>query len=175
MAIIDETYFIDKISLPTDSDAYLNKLNRFIEKAQRKYLKQILGYELYTLFVAELPTPTTQRYIDILEGREFTRQDTGNTDKWTGLSNTDLESFLAYFTYVDYTDDSVSSASGTGVTNNEYENAIQISPITKQVPAYNDGVDHYNLLYDFLLANESTYPEWIKSGKMTRDGNILNI
>lgn len=175
MTIIDQTYFIDDINLPTDNDNYLNKLNRFIEKTEREYLVRILGYELWNLFNAELPTPTSQRFIDILDGAEFTRQDNGNTDKWNGLKNTDLESFLAYFTYVNYSRSSQLSESSQGMTSNKFENAENISPIIKQATAWNYGVELYNKLYEFLLANESDYPEWVDAGKINDYGNSLNI
>jgi hypothetical protein len=174
LSIIDETYFIDDITLPTDSDAQLNKLNRFIAKTEKNELIRILGYELWKLFNAELPIPTSQRFIDILNGAEF-EDNNGNTDKWNGLSNADLESFLAYFTYVNATTSNQLSASGQGATSNLFENAQDFSPISKQATAWNEGVCLYNKLHDFLTANDSDYPEWVDSGKIDDFGNELNI
>jgi hypothetical protein len=175
LSIIDDTYFIDDIALPTDSDAQLNKLNRFIDKTEKEYLIRILDYELWKAFNAELPTPTTQRFINILNGAEFTRRDNGNLDKWNGLVNTDLESFLAYFTYVNAATSNQLSASGQGATSNLYENAQDFSPISKQATAWNKGVCLYNKLHDFLTANDSDYPEWVDNGKIDDFGNELNI
>jgi len=59
MAIITDSYFIEKISLPTDNTAINNKLSVSIDRTEKKYLIDILGYELYSLFVAELPTPSS--------------------------------------------------------------------------------------------------------------------
>jgi hypothetical protein len=143
--------------LPTDNENRVNKLQSYIDSAQKEYLKKALGYELYKLFVAELPTPTTQRYIDVLDGADFTNITTDKLDRWDGLANSDLESFLAYFTYFDYLNGENEEASGNGVTSNEFENSIFVNPRQKQVYAYNKGVDQYNKLYDFLKANEDDY------------------
>jgi hypothetical protein len=175
MAIIDDTYFIGDINLPTDNANYQNKLTRFIETTEREYLQRILGYELWKAFNAELPTPTTQRFVNIWSGAEFTNLSTGNPDNWNGLQNTELESFLAYFAYVEYVGRSQLSESGQGTTSNLFENAERLSPISNQSVAYNRGVCLYNKLYDFLEANESTYPEWVDSGKINDYGNELNI
>lgn len=175
MAIIDYTYFTGDISLPTDSDSQLNKLNGFIDKTEKHYLKIILGYELWKAFNAELPTPTSDRFTYILNGAEFNQINTGDLDKWEGLSNSELESFLAYFTYVQATTSNQLSASGQGATSSLFENAQDFSPIAKQSVAWNKGVELYNKLYDFLKANESDYPEWVDSGKIEDFGNIFNL
>ena len=159
MAIIDYTYFIADINLPTDSTALKNKLNTYIEQAQRKYLLKGLGYELYKLFIAELPTPTTQRFTDLLTGKEYTSTYDGKLKKWTGLSNTDLESFLAYFAAYLYSYYSQGQESGTGMLTSLHENGEKISPAEFQVNAYNKGVKHYNEMIDFLISNYDTYPE----------------
>lgn len=158
--IIDDTYFIREISIPTDNDNYLNKLNSQIEWVEKRYLEKALGYELYSLFNAELPTPTTQRYIDILDGVEYTSDTTGRLEKWNGLKNTNKDSFLAYFTYYYYLENAKTSASGQGTTSNQFQNSEKISPNFKQVLAYNLAVEGYNKLYDFMLTNEAVYPEW---------------
>ena len=172
MAIIDETYFIGNISLPTDNDNYLNKLNKFINITQKKYLLKAFGYELYALFIAELPIPTSQRFTDILDGAEF-ENTSGYTDKWDGLANSELESFLAYFTYIECTNSNTVSLTGQGATTNMFENANPVAPIPKGVEAFNLGVKQYNKLYDFMKANQANYPEW----QWTKIGtaNIFNL
>ena len=160
MSIIDDTYFIGEISLPTDNTNRLNKLQVYINSSQKKYLKSVLGYELYKLFIAELPVPTSQRFIDILEGADFTNETTDLLDRWDGLSNIELESMLAYFAYFEYTEGVYIAETSNGTTSNLFENSDRVVPIPKQVNAYNLGVKHYNKLYDFLKANEDDYPEW---------------
>jgi hypothetical protein len=160
MSIIDESYFIGKISIPTDNNNRVNKLQTYLDNAQKKYLTKALGYELYKLFIAELPVPATQRFIDIIDGSDFTNKTTDKLDHWDGLQNSEKQSFLAYFTYVDFLEGVNATESGNGVTMNKFENSDKISPIEKQVASWNLGLEQYLKLYDFLLANEDNYPEW---------------
>ena len=162
MAIIDYTYFIEHISLPTDNENTQNKLALFINDTQKKYLVKSLGYELYKLFIADLPVPVTDRFTDLLEGVDYI--DTHGTHRrWNGLENTEKDTFLAYFAYYHALESGQYNATSNGVTVQVFENSELISPIAKQVYAYNEGVDRYNELYDFLYENKDTYPEWDSS------------
>ncbi len=175
MSIIDETYFIGKIDLPTDNVNRVNKLQTYIDDSEKEYLIKALGYELYKLFIAYVanPTPTVDRYDDILNGSDFTNITTNKLDNWNGLQNTELKSFLAYFSYYEFLDGENESASGDGVTSNEFENSIKVSPIQKQTRAFSLGKELYCKLYDFLKANEDTYPEWNYTS--LGNVNVLNI
>jgi len=159
MAIIDTTYFVKDISLPTDSPSHVNKLQGFIDSAQKKYLLKIFGYELYKLFIADLANPSESRFSDILTGVEYVGAD-GHLTKWEGLQNPDKESFLAYFAAYEYSFSSQNYESGNGVKANLNENADRFSPAEFQVNAYNKGVDNYYQLVSFLSSNIETYPEF---------------
>lgn len=173
MSIIDKTYFIGEINLPTDNVSRVNKLQVYIDSAQKTYLKYALGYELYKLFIAELPTPSSARFTAILEGSDFTNVVTTYEDHWDGLVNTELESMLAYFAYFEYTEGVYISESGNGTTSSLFENSDRVVPISKQVNAYNKGLEQYCKLYDYLYANETTYPEWEHT--TLKPVNFLNI
>ena len=172
MSLITSSYFFGNISLPTDNTNRTNKLQVFIDRVQRKYLEKIFGYELYSLFIAELPTPTSQRFTDILNGVEYT-DGSGILQKWEGLVNSELESFLAYFAYYEYSKANQMQESSTGNTQQSFENSNIMSAIGKQTYAYNEGVKLYYKLYDFMLANETDYPEW--EFKPIQYVNTLNI
>lgn len=160
MSIIDETYFVGELSLPTDNAGKVNKLQVYIDRAQKKYLIDVLGYELYALFIAELPTPSSQRFTDILEGADFTNTITGLEDHWDGLTNTELQSLLAYFTYYQFLKSNQRGETGNGTTSNLFENSEKVSSIFNQQQAYNLGVEQYKKLRDYLLTNSDTYTEW---------------
>ena len=174
MSIIDTTYFIKDISVPTDNANRVNKLQMYIDSAQKTYLLKALGYELYKLFIGELPVPVSDRFTDILDGADFTNYTTDLLDHWDGLANDELESFLAYFAYFEYTEGVFISESSNGTTSSLFENSDRVVPISKQVSAYDKGVYQYNKLYDFMKANEDDYPEWdhtiIKHGEVNLFG-----
>lgn len=173
MSIIDDTYFIWKISIPTDNDNRTNKLQPYLDHSQKDFLKKALGYELYKLFIAELPTPASQRFTDILDGSDFTNLTTNKLDHWDGLQNTEKESFLAYFAYFEYLEGVNETESGNGVTMNKFENSDKMSPIQKQVRAWSLGVEQYCKLHDFIKANEAIYPEW--DFTVVKKINVLGI
>ena len=173
MSIIDETYFIGKISIPTDNDNRINKLQTYIDHSQEEYLIKSLGYELYKLFIAELPVPTSQRFTDILDGADFTNETTDKLDRWIGLQNDEKVSMLTYFAYFNYLEGVNETESSNGVTMSKMENSDKVSPIQKQVRAYNLGQEQYYKLYDFLKANEDDYPEW--DFTEVKRVNFLNI
>jgi hypothetical protein len=173
MSIIDKTYFYGIIEVPTDNVSRTNKLQIYIDSAQKTYLKYALGYELYKLFVAELPTPTSQRFTDILDGADFTNETTSKLDHWDGLVNTELKSFLADFAYFEYEEGVYITESSNGTTASNFENSDRVIPNPKQVAAYNRGHEQYYKLYDFLKANEDDYPEW--DFTILKPANFLNI
>lgn len=157
MSIIDHTYFIRSIELPTESVAQRNKLQLYIDEAQRVYLEKCLGYELYALFIAELPTPTSQRFTDLLNGKVYTGIN-GKAQKWIGLANSEKESLLAYFAYYLYSKANQQKETGTGSTSQSFENSNLISPGQLQSDAYNRGVKLYNEMYLFMYYS-GNYPE----------------
>ena len=159
MAIIDKTYFIGEINIPTDNTVYTNKLQVYIDFAQSKYLQKALGYELYKAFIAELPTPISDRFTNLLNGVEFTNA-SGKLVRWTGLKNDEKESFLAYFAAYEYSINSQHTTTGNGQTGQKFENSMKVSPIEFQCQAYNLGIDHYNLLLEYLAANNDIYEEY---------------
>lgn len=173
MSIIDSTYFYGIIEVPTDNVNRTNKLQIYIDSAQKTYLKYALGYELYKLFISELPVPTSQRFTDILDGADFTNYTTDKLDRWDGLVNTELKSMLGYFAYFEYSNSVFITESSNGTTSSNFENSDRVIPNTKQIEAYNEGICQYNKLYDFLKANEDDYPEW--DFTILKPVNFLNI
>ena len=100
MSIIDESYFVNDIAIANTSNETIEAgLNASIEKREKEALLSVLGYELYTLFIAN---PSVQIYKDILDGKEFSFEFCGKTitRKWIGLANVEKISLLAFYTYV---------------------------------------------------------------------------
>lgn len=83
--LIDRTYFIGEINIPnTHTPAIGGLLDWFIEKYEEQFLKEVLGYDLYTAFKAGLLIdPIPQKWTDLIEGVEYTYND--KTKFWRGL------------------------------------------------------------------------------------------
>jgi len=71
--LIDQSYFIAEINIAgTDRPEVIDTLNALVSKYEPMFLRDVLGIELSTLFVAGLiPDPIDQRYIDIRDGKVF--------------------------------------------------------------------------------------------------------
>lgn len=87
MPLIDSSYFdTSERNVPNTGQAdVLSKLNNLIEIREREYLKAVLGYELFKLFLVGISSITpAQRYLDILLGVDFTGLN-GRLKRWEGL------------------------------------------------------------------------------------------
>lgn len=84
--LIDRSYFIGEINIPnTTTTAVGGLLDWFIEKYEEKFLKEVLGYDLYKAFKAGLQEiPVQQKWTDLIEGVEYTDLNS-NTRFWKGL------------------------------------------------------------------------------------------
>ena len=80
--IIDNTYFEkgwlfipnnkDLNAEPTASPSAQSEIDFFIEEYERELLLNALGVTLYNELQAELPTPATQKWIDLVDGKDYT-------------------------------------------------------------------------------------------------------
>lgn len=191
MSFIDDSYFINDINIPT-SDYNLASISQFILMYEKEVLKNLLGYELYKALIADQDqygNQQTQRFIDLVDGEEFSFEVNGNTinTKWEGLVNEDKVSLISYYIYFNYRNQLENSYTSTNEIQSISENSIPVSVMPRLVDVwfhfiqlYGDlpvGIDnysssflnnenyiHYNIepsAYNFLLTNLEDYPEWV--------------
>ena len=148
---------------------------------------------MYSLLIADCSTgsPVTQKYIDLVEGAEFTQTMDGEdiTLKWEGLKNTQLQSLIAYYVFYKYVERDVTRLYGTGVSMVQPEKGFErVSPVNKMINAWERMRELYGRIppeykgiyqrpvigenlpcvfncdasaYNFLFANKDDYPDWI--------------
>jgi hypothetical protein len=187
--LIDEDYMIRDISIPNLNDTKnLAAFETDVDKYQKEVLKEALGFELYSLFIAD--PSSEQRFIDIRDGKPFSFDLNGKTvtREYVGLQNDELESLIAYYVYFNTVSNRATYTSGIGEVLPQGENSVRVSPNQKLMRAWNNFVDltgflaydnrycgkYFNKLdlssysflndagslYNFLLANKDVYPEW---------------
>ena len=188
---IDSTYFTGEIAVPSASSE--TSLTQAITQYEKEILLKLLGYKLYSLLIADLSNgaPVTQKYIDLVNGKEFTLtyQGADYLVKWEGLINSSKISILSYYTFYKYVERNITSFYGTGVsTSNVQEGWSRVSPEMKMIhawermrelygkfpPEYKKYNDHPLLgtnlstvfdlsgsAYNFLLTNKADYPDWV--------------
>jgi len=207
MSLIDGSYFRNDIIIPgiLESGSYTDEIKNFITKYESEVLTDLLGYELYKLLQADLDesgNPQTQRFIDLINGAEFTHPDSRQLLKWIGFKNTQKESLIAYYVYFNYVYYKETELSKIGTIRSKLDNSNRVSPFDKLQNAWErfyrlySGFDFetieiyfseeglevnelpgcFNVLpsaYNFLYANKDDYPEWIFTVKY--DKNIFSL
>ena len=86
MSLIDASYFKGELNIPnTSKDTIAERLNWFIEKLEKQFLNDLLGYEFSKLFLTGIQAPAPeQRWLDLLGGVEYTNLQ-GRLAKWVGI------------------------------------------------------------------------------------------
>ena len=196
MSFIDSSYFTGEIKLweVGTSQANAANLTQAIGQYEPEILKLLLGYKLYSLLVADLNgsgIPQTQRFIDLVNGKEFDHVIDGSTItlKWEGLKNSAKLSLIAYYIFYKYIERDVTRAYGSGVSqakpSDGWERASAVNKLCgswermrslygkmppELKPYYQSPIsagsipgtfDYEPSAYNFLFANIDTYPEWI--------------
>jgi hypothetical protein len=160
MATIDTSYFYGELSIAQISQAEIAaSLQIIIDSREDELLLKLLGYELYKAYKAGV-IATTQKYIDIRDGKEYTDRN-GNLTKWVGLKfaiGTAKKSLIANYVYWHYLTDNASFTTGSGEKKTDL--AINVSPDMKMIRAWNEMVNWNIELHEFLMTKISDYPEY---------------
>jgi hypothetical protein len=172
MPIIDTSYFYGDLSIAQiENEAVEANVKRFIKQYEPELLTELFGYELYKNYLAGVATE--QKYKDILNGKEYTNR-AGKLSKWNGLKNTTLsQSPIANYLYYWYLRDQASVTTGTGEKTANAQNASNASPRTKMARAWNQMVKWNCELVEFLLSNQSDYPEFLNHYSSRELRNLL--
>lgn len=141
-------------AIPQDK---FTQLNSYITKVERKYLLQLLGAELYDLFIADLTlttpqVPQSQIYLDFFN--EFHIEIDG-----CNLTSEGIKEMLKAFIYFHWMRDATYRKTTFGVTTASAENATNnIYQGFNLVESYNQGVDIANTIQWYIQDNEPNYP-----------------
>ena len=162
--LIDQTYFIAEINIAgTTRQEVIDTLNALVSKYEPIFLRDVLGIELSTLFVAGLTSdPIDQRYIDIRDGKVF--QIGSVSYRWRGLIEGDSaitkKSIIANFIYYWYVRDVTTFQTPVGETSGLTQNSAVANPDIKMCRAWNEMVEGVTELVFFLRSNYEVYPEF---------------
>lgn len=159
--IIDHTYFTQKLSLPQRGNTEgQTQIDDFVETYEEEYLKKVLGYDLWKAFdtgIAGSPGGYDQRWIDLLDGKEFTYQ--GRNYNWGGFA-TMLKTPIANYVYYKWMEDTAEHNTLVGTAVQNVDNNSRVNAVSKMVDAWNRMVDMNRTLWMFLKSDADTYPEW---------------
>lgn len=130
-------------------------IDSYIEKYEKQYLMRLLGIELYDLFMTELNTnnpPTTLIYENIYNPISY---------DYNGLMvSNGMKEMLLGFIYYEYIKDSQiqQTPNGTASASNENAKAVDLNSLI--LSRYNDSVDSYKTIQDYITLNRIDYPTY---------------
>ena len=124
----------------------------FIEKYERECLIKCLGFQLYSLFNAELDSTqanglkvgSASKWDDLLNGKTYTNK-AGEDVQWLGIRRKALPtdtspsvSFLANYVFYHYEQNSDVFRSGVGYVDPRAKNAVERSPSQRVIFAWRE-------------------------------------
>jgi hypothetical protein len=154
--LIDITYFVNDISLPVDTQTA--QINAKIRMYEPIILTDVLGYDLYKKMLAG---PTDQKYLDLINGKEYKAE--GVYYNWRGLVNANKDSLIAYYVWIKFVQADKGYVSGSGVKQLETENSKVDMTNSLITLNYNKMVNLIDEMNAFINANIEEYPTFQQS------------
>lgn len=176
MSLINETYFVRELSLPSGK---FTQIQDFVNRYESRIIYRVFGYALGKLII-DADESSDQRIKDLINGKEYTVSDyngdlykpSETSDivvKYPGLKDTD-DNLIANWVYYWWLKEHSGFLTPTGGKKSKGENAQEEDFTVKAVEAWNRvrelsgyyGQDEaIASVYNFIKANEATYPEWV--------------
>jgi hypothetical protein len=129
----------------------------YINKFVQKYLTDLLGVELYNLFIADLvaDVPVTQIYLDLYNEFSF---DDGVGSGCQHRSEGMIE-MLKGFIYFHWLRDQFSQNVISGAVKNDYSNSVQARMVeTNMESNFNEAIESYQQIQWYIEDNLDLYP-----------------
>lgn len=133
-----------------------DRIQTFIDAVEKRYLQDLLGCDLYDLFIADLVSnvPQTQRFIDIFD--EFCKDDNCGIIRSEGIKE-----MLKGFTYWEWEKQNKAKNTQTGSIVNENEVSREATfDEAGLYEVYNNAIKTYKAIQWFICDDLTTYPEY---------------
>lgn len=153
MYLIDETYFIKDLIIPTtgglDVPNLENPFEIWIDKYARLLLQNALGNVLFNELDSQikdgnLNTDADQKWKDLVNGTSYTYG--GKSYHWKGLIFTEgtfKGSILAHYVYYHWHVEQLSRMSGMGEVKGNAVNATNVNSTSRTVKIWNEYIEMY--------------------------------
>lgn len=129
----------------------------YIDEHEEESLISLLGFDLYNLFIADLDAngvPTTQRFIDIYNSFVI-------DDDCYRCRSRDMKHLLVGIIFFFVQRDQPIKASTTGPKRRKGANSENMDFSSFDIfTRYNNSVDDYKCIQQFICDNSATYPEY---------------
>lgn len=156
-------------------------LTAYIEKYEKEYLVDLLGYDLYLLFIADLTAnvPQTTRFLTIFNELSYNTNsgdvvfipseynDSDYAKRYRQKSkvptlSTGIIKMLKGFIYFEFVKEYGVQVSQTGVVigKNENSDTSDSKALGLVESRYNDSINSYKVIQNYINANSEMYPEY---------------
>jgi hypothetical protein len=132
-------------------------LQWYIDKYEREYLIDVLGVQLYDLFITDLSggVPVTPIYTAIFESIA-TVVDERN------LVNRGMKEMLKGFVFFHYVRDDMFKQTPTGAKSSKSDNSMNVTLTSLNIQGrFNDSVDDSRVIQEYIKDNETDYPTYL--------------
>lgn len=151
--LINKSDFVGRYAL---DKSVSDKIDAYILEFEKKHIYDLLGKELADLLLADLvlQVPQTQRFIDLVDEISFVECN-------RLYYSFGLKKILLSVVWFYYTREIRINAGQNGSVINQSETAKSDIPMTFIFGRYNEGIDSYNTVQRFCVANILIYPEFL--------------
>ena len=134
-----------------------SNLDAYITKYEKHYLLQLLGADLYALFIADLngatpQVPQTAIYLSLFNA--FNR----DVNYCLEISEGIVE-MLKGFIYYEYLSDITQNQTPIGATKPKNENSTVLGLNSVTNSRFNDSVDTFKAIQSYIIDNQADYPD----------------
>lgn len=154
-------------------------LTAFIVKYEQKYLVDLLGYDLYLLFIDDLNAgvPVSQRFTVIYNALKNPNSSSNwiwqpkfrsfrnslydePKPKTEALYSEGIKEMLKGFIYAEFINEYGYEVSQVGIVVNQNENSEKTSVIPQTEARFNKAVNSFTVIRNYILDNPADYPEY---------------
>lgn len=156
---VTSTDFIGFYQIAKPNSHKIGELQSYIDNVEPNVLRDLLGCDLYTLFIADLVggIPQTQRFIDIFNS--FCFDDGVNSGCQHRSSG--MVTMLKGFVYYNYVRDADYFNTISGNVKNDFTNSSSINSMMYGLDErHNVALSTYEQIQWFIFDNSTDYPEY---------------
>lgn len=134
-----------------------SKIQQYIDLYTKQYIAEMLGVDLYNLFVADLIAgiPQDQKYLNIYNAFIVDPSGCGV------LISNGMIDMIKGFIYFEYLKDQINQVWVSGNVQPIGENSKNVSTLSQQIyTRYNESVNTYRAIQTYICDNSNDYPDY---------------
>lgn len=164
MILTKEDFKEGKFLIPQNENLCDTQIEKYIERYEKRYLIDLLGVELYNLFITDFGIdnlPINPIYVKIYDElyEDINQSDWCICDNKKQIQSRGIKSMLQGFLFFEIMRDFANARTLTGLVRRKSENADNIENSQFGLYAfYNESISDYKNIQYYIKTNSETYP-----------------